>query len=167
VTQSDRVLAHLASCFVALYRVLGAAAGSFGDDAAVVRSYESARVFGELALSVRTRLGEGAEPLEPLARVLESAVRDDPTGWLSLTCLAVVAGPRLLVSLRDARDAVEAGDRGFIDHASDLVVSEIVAIRVLAAAREDLGAGPGPREVHAFNVALDDAGYAESFGVGT
>jgi hypothetical protein len=167
VTSTDRVLAHLASCFVALYRSLGAAAGSFSDDAAVVRSYESARAFGELALALRTRLGEGSEPLEPLTRVLESAVRDDPSGRLALTCLAVVVGPRLLVSLRDARGVVDEGDRGFIDHASDLVVSEIVAIRDLAATREDLGAGPGPRALHAFNEALDDAGYAESFGVGT
>ncbi|HVB70315.1 MAG TPA: hypothetical protein VND83_02280 [Acidimicrobiales bacterium] len=166
MTQTRGVLAHLGSCFTAPYRVLGAAAGTFSDDGAVVRSYETARVFGELALATRERLGEGSEPLEVLLEVLDGAVEGDPTGRLALYCVAVVVGPRLLVSLRDARDVVDDDARGLIDHASDLVVAEIIAIRELASAREDPDAGPGPGAVRALNVALEGAGFAESFGVG-
>jgi hypothetical protein len=159
------VLSHLASCFVAPYRVLGEAAATFSDDGVVVRAYETARTFGELALAARERLGVPSEPLGPLVAVLTRAVDEDATGRLALYCVAVVAGPRLLVSLRDARDQVDERDRDLIDHASDLVVREIVAIRDLAA-RDEPNAGPGPGAARALGGALDDAGYAESFGLG-
>jgi hypothetical protein len=160
------VLTLLASCFEAPYRVVGEAAAIFSDDGVVVRAYETARTFGELALAARERLGGPSEPLGPLAAVLARAVDEDATGRLALYCVAVVVGPRLLVSLRDARDEVDEKERDLIDHASVLVVREIVAIRDLAASREEPDAGPGPGAARALGEALDGAGYAESFGRG-
>jgi hypothetical protein len=162
--RSRDVLAHLASCFVVPYRVLGEAAGTFSDDGAVVRAYEVARTFGELALAAREELGEMPEPLGPLEAVLTQSVDEDPSGRLALYCVAVVVGPRLLVSLRDARGEVDEGTRRLLDHASDLIVAQIVAIRDLAGAR-DSDPSAGPAAARALGEALDGAGYAESFGV--
>jgi hypothetical protein len=161
---SDQVLAHLGSCFAAPYRVLGEAAPTFSDDAAVVRAYEAARAFGELALAIAERLGRPVEPLGAVAEVLARAVAEDPAGRLALYCVAVVVGPRLLVSLRDARGRVDEDARGLLDQASDLVVGEIVAIRDLAVASSGAEESPGPGAARALGEALDAAGYAESLG---
>jgi len=167
VTPGTReVLAHLASVFAAPYRVLGASAGSFGDDGAVVRAYEAARTFGELALAARETLGEVREPFAPVAVVLERAVGEDPSGRLALYALAVVVGPRLLVSLRDARAVVDADAVDLLDHASDLVVGQIVAIRDLAGSRHDDEDARLARVARSLAEDLDAAGYADSLGVG-
>ncbi len=166
MTPTREVLAHLGSCFAAPYRVLGEAAGTFSDDGAVVRSYETSRVFGELTLATRDRLGEGSAPMEVLVEVLDRSARGDPTGRLALYCVAVVVGPRLLVSLRDAREVVDDDARGLIDYASNLVVGEIIAVRDLASARDEVDTGPGPGAVRALSEALEGAGFAESFGLG-
>lgn len=163
--EARRIVAHLASCFAAPYRVLGAAAPTFSDDGAVVRAYEAARAFGALGLEARDLLGEGAEPFAPASAVLARAAGEDPTGHQALYGLAVVVGPRLLVSLRDAREKVDGAARGLLDHASDLVVGQIVAIRDLAGRRGDGGGGPGPGAARALGEALDAAGYAESLGI--
>jgi hypothetical protein len=164
--ETCEVLAHLASCFAAPYRVLGERAGSFDDDGAVVRAYEAARAFGELTLAARERLGEAAEPLASVAAVLERAAAEDPSGRLALYCVAVVVGPRLLVSLRDARALVDADAHDLLDHASDLVVAEIVAIRDLAGSRPSDGDALSPRAARALGEALDAAGFTDSLGVG-
>ncbi len=159
-------LAHLGSCFAALYRVLGESAPRFEDDASVVRAYEASRAFGELTLATRDAIDRPVEPLDVLADVLGRAVADDPSGRLALYCLAVVVGPRLLVSLRDARGVVEESAAALLDDASNLVVSEIVAIRDLAGAPGERDAATGPGAARALGEALDDAGYADSLGVG-
>ncbi|MFI5035884.1 MAG: hypothetical protein ACHQFZ_06740 [Acidimicrobiales bacterium] len=158
------VLAHLGACFAAPYRVLGAAAPAFSDDGAVVRAYEAARACGEVALAIGDRLGQPPPPLAPVAAVLSSAVEQDPTGRLALYALAVVVGPRLLVSLRDARGEVDEDAVGLLDHASDLIVGEIVAIRDLAVSRPDAPSGADRGAARALAEALDGAGYAESLG---
>lgn len=159
-------LAHLGSCYAALYRTLGEAAPGFGDDASVVRAYEASRAFGELTLATRDVLDIDVEPLDVLVGVLARAVAEDASGRLALYCVAVVVGPRLLVSLRDARGVVEESGRAMLDHASNLVVGEIVAIRDLAGASSGIGASPGPGAARALAQALDDAGYADSLGLG-
>src|ERR1700722_12854956 len=105
---SRATLEHLFACFDTTYQVLGASAPNLTNDAYVVRTYEAARSMGEIALSLRTVLGDvSAEPVEALREVLMEAVGDDLTGAMLLFCLAMVVGPRLMVSLRDAREFEE------------------------------------------------------------
>ena len=136
---SRETLEHLFSCFDTMYRVLGASAPNFSDDAYVVRTYESARALGEVALRFREYLGEvDPEPVPALADVLLVAGGADPTGAMSLYCLAMVAGPRVLVSLRDAREYVEFNEEEL----------EIAESRLSGSARPDArrgGGGPAPR----------------------
>jgi hypothetical protein len=167
VTPATRaVLAHLGSCAAAPYRVLGEAAPTFGDDAAVVRAFEAARAFGAVALAAREALDEPVEPSALVSEVLTRAVRADPSGRLALYGLAVVVGPRFLVSLRDAREVVDDEARGLLDDASDLVVAEIMAVRALAGTRGDVEDVATVRAARALGEALDAAGCAESLGLG-
>lgn len=160
------VLAHLGSCAAAPYQVLGEAAPSFSDDAAVVRAYEAARGFGEVALAVREALDEPVAAQGVVRDVMARAVGADPTGRLALYCLAVVVGPRFLVSLRDARPEVDEEARAVIDRASDLVVGEIMAVREMAGHSGGLDEATLLRSARALTQALEDAGFAESLGTG-
>lgn len=176
---SRGVLAHLASCYEAVYRVAGAAAPALVDEAAVVRAYEVARALGALSLAAREALGVGSvEPFEPVVEVLAGALEADPNGRLLIVVLSQVVGPRLLVSLRDARLAL--GDdpeaAALVEEAADALVAQLHALAgtLLASARfaaeERLGA-PGPFDgtlaaaVRELAGTLDDAGMAESLGV--
>ena len=165
---SHETLEHVYSCFDTMYRVLGASAPSFSDDAYVVRTYESARALGEVALAFREHLGDvDPTPVEAIANVFIQAGGDDHTGALALYCLAMVAGPRMLVSLRDAREYVEfdEDDRTILNRASEVLLREMHAVGEVAARR-------GPIEDHAWQQRarsladrLEITGNAESFGI--
>ena len=172
------ILDHLWSCDEAVYRVVGAAAPTLGDDAAVVRAHEFARVLGALALELRGALGDApGEPFTPLVDVLEAAVAGDPDGRLLVATLSQVVGPRLLVTLRDARVALGSDPAGaLVDHGATALVAQLhaLAATMLAGARyatseplDATSAAPGSlgEGVRRLAEVLDAAGFAESFGV--
>jgi hypothetical protein len=165
---SRETLEHLFSCFDVMYRVLGASAPNFTDDAHVVRTYESARALGEVALRFREYLGEvDPEPVPALADVLLEAGGYDPTGAMSLYCLAMVAGPRVLVSLRDAREYVELnqGERDVLNLASQVLLSQMHAVGEVAQRRGPIEDEDWQREARELADRLERAGNAESFGI--
>ena len=135
---SRETLEHLFSCFDTMYRVLGASAPNFTDDAYVVRTYESARALGDVALAFREYLGDvDPEPVPALADVLMESVADDLSGAMLLFCLAMVVGPRLMVSLRDAREFDEFDEFDdvalrVLNEASAVVLAEILAVGAVA-----------------------------------
>ncbi len=150
-----------------LYRGLGEAAPRAGEDAAAVALYEAARAVGGAALAWRGRLGD--EPAEPLAAIVEvfgAAAGLDPSGRLSLAVATSLVGPRVLVSLRDAREEpgevpLDDGGRAASSVASDAVVA---AIRRCARAAEGLDGGEeGADGFAALARRLDLDGYGESF----
>jgi hypothetical protein len=169
VTPGNREIArHLLACYDTIYIVLGASAPTFSNDAYVVRTYESARAYGELALTLREHLeGPTIEPFAVLEDVLRRAVAGDDTGALVLYALAMVVGPRLLVSLLDARNALVPDPpltRLFND-ASMVCVREIRATGEVAkdqAPIEDLQWQTLARELA---TTFDLAGNAESLGL--
>ncbi len=154
---------HLAAIYDAFYQALGEGAPRATNDAAVVRLHEASRVFGALALELRDDADAAPEPL--VAALIDRSLVEDATGSLTLYVVAMVLGPRLLVSLRDylVDEKVEAR-RTLMEHGSDLVVAQIWdAGRVLAVAAlpEEPGWSRGARDIAE---ALDRAGLAESLG---
>src|ERR1700723_2369787 len=90
---SRATLEHLFACFDTTYQVLGASAPNLTNDAFVVRTYEAARAMGEVALSLRTILGEAPDaPVEALHDVLMESVVDDLSGAMLLFCLCRDSG---------------------------------------------------------------------------
>lgn len=161
-------LEHLFACFDTMYRVLGAGAPHFSDDAYVVRTYESARALGEVALSFRDCLGD-VEPgsVPALADVFIAAGGDDPTGAMSLYCLAMVAGPRVLVSLRDAREYVQfsAAEMDVLNLASQVLLVQMHAVGEVAQRRGPIEDEEWQRRARELADRLDGTGNAESFGI--
>lgn len=162
-------LEHLFSCFDSAYRALGELAPTLSRDAYVVRAYEAARSMGEVALSLRERLGEvRPDPVEPLEAVLREAARAEDGGALLLYCFATLVGPRLLVSLRDARELarLEGEDRAVASRASAVLIGEVRAVGA-ALAGEALVEDPAFVErARGLARRLEAAGNAESFGFG-
>jgi hypothetical protein len=165
---SRETLEHLFSCVDTMYRVLGASAPNFTDDAYVVCTYESARALGEVALRFREYLGEvDPEPVPALADVLLEASGDDPTGAMSLYCLAMVAGPRVLVSLRDAREYVDLSEEELevVNLASQVLLAQMYAVGEVAQRREPIEDEDWQRRARELTDRLEHAGNAESFGI--
>jgi hypothetical protein len=161
-------LEHLFSCFDTMYRVLGASAPNFSDDAYVVRTYESARALGDVALTFREYLGDvDSEPVPALADVLIVAGGDDPTGAMSLYCLAMVAGPRVLVSLRDAREYVSFSDKEteVLNMASQVLLAQMHAVGEVAQRRGPIEDEDWQRRARELADGLEITGNAESFGI--
>jgi hypothetical protein len=165
---SRETLEHLYSCFDTMYRVLGASAPSFSDDACVVRTYESARALGEVGLAFRERLGDvDPTPNGAIENVFVQAGGDDHTGALELYCLAMVVGPRVLVSLRDAREYVELDedDRALLNRASQVLLREMHAVGEVAARRETIEDDAWQQRARDLADQLEITGNAESFGI--
>lgn len=165
---SRATLGHLFSCFDTMYRVLGASAPNFTDDVCVIRTYEAGRAFGEVALAFRERLGDAdPEPVASLADVLVEASGDDLTGALSLYCLAVVVGPRMLVSLRDAREFVELdeNDLAVVNLASQVLLGEMHAVGEVARRRGPIEDEDWQARARGLADRLEMTGNAESFGI--
>ena len=67
MTPSNREIAeHILACYDTIYIVLGESAPSFTNDAYVIRTYESARAYGELALELREHLAATHVPSIPV-----------------------------------------------------------------------------------------------------
>ncbi len=150
-----------------LYRGLGEAAPRAGEDAAAVALYEASRAVGEAALAWRERLGdEPAAPLAAIVETFEAAAGMDSSGRLALAVATSLVGPRVLVSLRDAReepahDPLDEPARAASARASDAVVA---AIWRCARAAEGLAGDAGGAEGFArLARRLEDDGYGESF----
>ncbi len=150
-----------------LYRGLGEAAPRALEDAAAVALYESGRAVGEAALVWRERLGDApAAPLPAIVEAFATAAELDPSGRLSLAVATSLVGPRVLVSLRDAReepgaDPLDEGARAASAVASDAVVA---ALWRCARAAEGLGETEGGADGYAAVARrLDQDGYGESF----
>jgi hypothetical protein len=165
---SRETLEHLFSCFDTMYGVLGTSAPNFSDDAYVVRMYESARALGDVALRFREYLGEAdPKPVPALANVLLEAGGDDPTGAMALYCLAMVAGPRVLVSLRDAREYVELNGEELevVNLASQVLLAQMHAVGEVAQRRGPIEDEDWQRQARELADGLESTGNAESFGI--
>jgi hypothetical protein len=168
VADEREVMAHLFSCFDTLYAVLGAGAVDLSDDAYVVRTYETARAMGELALSFREYLGDVETVMVPsMQGVLVDALASDLSGAMVLFCFTVVVAPRVLVSLRDAREQVELSNAALevLNVASSTLIREMFAAGEVAKTEgvsEDRHWQERAREL---SDALERTGNAESFGL--
>ena len=165
---SRATLEHLFSCFDTTYQVLGASAPNLTNDAFVVRTYEAGRAMGEVALALRTLLGEvSGEPLDALYDVLMESVAEDLSGAMLLFCLAMVVGPRLMVSLRDAREFEEFDDDALaaLNGASAVVLAEILAVGTVAKSQGTIDDEHWQERARGLARHLEEAGYADSFGI--
>ena len=109
MTVDERVVAtHLLACVHALYRHWGECAPSFTNDTYTVCAYEGARRFGEVSLAWRAALGDVTPGRVVAVDEVLARASADSTGTMSLYAVAVVVGPRLLVSARDAQALVRS-----------------------------------------------------------
>jgi hypothetical protein len=163
---SRATLEHLFSCFDTAYQVLGASAPNLTNDAYVVRTYEAARAMGDVALSLREILIDvPGTSVDALHDVLMESVADDLSGAMLLFCLAMVVGPRLMVSLRDARefDELDAGALQVLNEAS--AIAEILAVGAVAKSQGTIDDERWQEQARGLARHLEEAGYADSFGI--
>lgn len=154
---------HLASIYDALYQALGEGAPRVTHDAFVVRLHEASRAFGALALELRDDDDVVVEPV--VYRVLLSALADDDSGALALYALAMLIGPRLLVTLRDYLETeTDPARREILSRGSDQVVREVRAVGAVVTDEEPLDDPAWAKSARAMYETLDAAGMAESLG---
>ncbi len=163
----EDVASHLASLVGAIYQGLGRHGAEVRDDEYVVALYEMARAFGDVSIAWREALGRAPlEPFAPLVHTLERAVAEDESGALALYAMAAVVGPRLLVSLRDARERVGDDSRAaaLVDETARVTVRELRELSSLTT--HDEGDDPDWRaRARALVDELDAGGWTDSFGV--
>lgn len=159
-------LAHLFACCDAVYWALGEGAPRVGTDAYVVRLHEMSRQFGAVALELRAHLdGESPAPLAVINQVLGRAFEGDPTGALALYGAAMVVAPRLLVTVRDARD-VAPDDQEFQALLDQVAATTVTEIHLMAGLGGSFEAGEDDqwlRAARALVDLVDASGNAESF----
>ena len=169
MTPSNREIAeHLLACYDTIYMVLGESAPTLSDDAYVVRTYETARAYGELALEMREHLGgSSTTPIPLLDQVLRRAVAGDDSGALVLYAMAMVVGPRLLVSLLDARTALspDSGLTALFNDASMVCVKEIRATGEVTKDRAPIEDATWQSLARDLSATFDEGGNAESLGI--
>ena len=154
---------HLGEVYDALYFSLAQGAARASSDAFVVRLHEASRAFGALALEVRDD-EEGVRDALVTA-LIENSLAEDATGALTLYALAMVIGPRLLVTLRDYLEIeTDEAHRRVLAHGSDVVVGEIWAVGATVANEEPLDDPAWAHAARALVEVLDAAGMAESLG---
>jgi hypothetical protein len=159
---------HLLACYDTIYIVLGESAPALTNDAYVVRVYETARAFGALALEMREHLSDPkVAPLPVLEAVLRRAVAGDGSGALVLYAMAMVVGPRLLVTLLDARAALTNDSEltELSNHASMVCVKEIRATGEVAKYQAPIEDREWQSLARALSETFDAAGNAESLGI--
>ena len=159
---------HLLACYDTIYIVLGESAPALTNDAYLVRTYETARAYGDLALEMREHLGDPkVAPLPVLDDVLRRAVAGDASGALVLYAMAMVVGPRLLVTLLDARTALTNDSEltELSNHASMVGVREIRATGEVAKDQAPIEDIEWQSLARALSETLDAAGNAESLGI--
>ncbi len=163
----EDVASHLASLVDAIYRGLGRHCAAVLDDAYLVRLYEMARAFGDLSIAWREALAHpSGEPFGPLARVLDRAFAEDESGALALYAMAAIVGPRLLVSLRDARGVAhdDPATVALLDETAQVTVRQLRELSSLPT--HDEGDDPQWRSrARALVDELDAGGWSDSFGV--
>jgi hypothetical protein len=169
VTPTNREVAeHILACYDTIYIVLGERAPSFTNDAYVVRTYEMARAYGALALELREHLGSATvAPMPALENVLREAAVGDDSGALVLYAMAMVVGPRLLVSLLDGRNALTSDDAltELFSDASMVCVREIRATGDVAKDQEPIEDPQWLARARGLAETLENAGNAESLGL--
>ncbi len=159
------VASHLLDCFDSFYRVLGEGAPTLRTDAYVVRVHEMSRAFGALALEVRERLGAAPRRFALVDAVLRHALSSDDSGAMVLFCVSMVLGPRLLVSLNDAREVADEPWRTLWVRAADVVVAQVLAIGEVAKSQAPIEDPSWQLAARDLTETLDAAGYAESLGI--
>jgi hypothetical protein len=169
VTPTNREIGeHVLACYDTIYIVLGESAPTLTNDAYVVRTYEMARAYGALALELREHLGEAdVAPFVLLEQVLRRAVAGDTSGALVLYAMAMVVGPRLLVSLLDARTALsdDAALNELLNGASMVCVKEIRATGEVAKDQAPIEDAEWQALARGLSESFDVAGNAESLGI--
>jgi hypothetical protein len=165
---NEEMALHLLACYDTIYIALGEGAPTLTTDAYVVRTYEMGRNFGALALEMRqfTNAAE-VSPIAPLDAVLRHAVTSDDSGAMVLYAMAMVVGPRLLVTLLDAR-ANMTNDPALLalfNHGSEVVVAEILATGEVAKGQAPIDDPSWQAAAFDLGTTLDMAGNAESLGL--
>jgi hypothetical protein len=166
MVDSQETVTHLLSCCDAVYLGLGETAPKLTNDANVVRVHEMSRSFGSLALVMRQHLdGSDVEPLAIIRDTLNQAVLADHTGSMTLYAMALVIGPRLLVSVRDAREALEKdGDvTMLLEHAAQVIVTEIRSIATMSQDEHIIDDPEWEEAARGLRNAVETAGNADSF----
>jgi hypothetical protein len=106
-------------------------------------------------------------PLSVLDDVLRRAVAGDASGALVLYAMAMVVGPRLLVTLLDARTALTSDSEltELCNHASMVCVKEIRATGEVAKGQAPIEDTEWLSLARALSETFDAAGNAESLGL--
>jgi hypothetical protein len=159
---------HLLSCFDAVYVGLGEVAPKLHTDAYVVAVHEMSRSFGGVALELREYVGRGeVAPLAVIGDVLDQAFEKDPSGAMTLFAMALVVGPRLLVSLLDAR--AELGPdcelTMICERAAQVTVQELLQIANATQSQDDIDDPQWQEGARSLTKLAESAGNAESFGI--
>jgi hypothetical protein len=151
-----------------MYANLGESAPRLHNDAYVIRVYEMGRACGEVALNFRDYLGDVAdERVLVLEDVLQRSVASDESGAMVLFTMATLVGPRVLVSLRDAREVPDLDDavQEILSVASQVLVREILLIGEVAKGHALVENEHWQEVARELATTLDEAGNAESFGI--
>jgi hypothetical protein len=168
VPESHATVEHLLSCVDAVYRALGESAPRLREDAYVVRVHEMSRAFGAVALQMRQYVGASdVKPLDVILEVLERARDSDPTGAMTLFAMALVVGPRLLVSLRDARASLsgEVALTVLLESAAQVTVAQLLLIANVAQNEENIDDPAWQAAARGLTTTVEKSGNAESFGL--
>lgn len=156
---------RLRCVFEALYHEMGRRAPGLGDDAYVVRTYEAARAFGDVAGSWPASPADESDAAYLAVRdVLARAYDEDASGGLGLFVVASVIAPRLIVTLRDARESVGEDDgigASRLDAGTDTVIREVQAIYALV---DEAASGQYGEIARQLASELDERGFAGDFG---
>jgi hypothetical protein len=165
---NEEMARHLLACYDTIYMVLGESAPTLTSDAYVVRTYEMGRSFGALALEMREYTAASAvDPVGVLDAVLRHAVASDDSGAMVLYAMAMVVGPRLLVTLLDARATMTKDETllALFTHGSEVVVAEILATGEVAKSQAPIDDPSWQAAAFDLATTLDVAGNAESLGL--
>jgi hypothetical protein len=99
--------------------------------------------------------------------VLVDALANDLSGAMVLFCFTVVVAPRLLVSLRDAREQVELSDGALVvlNSASQVLIREMFAAGDVAKSEGVIEDRHWQEFARGLSETLEKNGNAESFGI--
>jgi hypothetical protein len=136
------------------------------DDAFVVASYEVARLYGQVALKLRAYSEQTPVPLPIIDALTRHSLENDPSGAMTLYAVAIVLGPRFLVSLRDARGEVrDEAALELLSQAGDTTLATIRLVGDKARAREPIEDQVWQEAARDLINMATSSGYAESFGI--
>ena len=178
IADSEQVAGHLANCFGALYRSLGVVAPLVEDDTVMVALFEAARRFGDVRqsfLHLRAHRDGGVTRDAPrdllvIEEVVSASLGEDRSGALTAYVVAMVLGPRLLISLRDVSEscteAAEQPLREACQFAANVLVSQSRNFADVVRDDEARDDESWRRAANRLTAVVSQAGYSESFGSG-